>query len=268
MTDQTPHDVPPQSSAGVTDPAMAGNHEQRCGFPPWAWALTIIGGVLFLGLAATLIVTANVALSAATSPGCTSANCDEETSNSTNAATTPSRVELSDGSDRVPLDRLAVFDGQPVWASQLAPIWTLMTLDDNGITVYQNSETGCLLLTSQTVASEMRDSESDRALSDEMINGTIAAYAATDPELSILDRGRVDIALAASQHDSTIEFAAGTVLRANPTGADETVEILARSMPDSGTSLVATMSCTPDAHAAAAAPYGELVSILAVVMSP
>ncbi|MEV8253088.1 hypothetical protein AB0O95_03885 [Rhodoglobus sp. NPDC076762] len=268
MTDQTPENTPPRPPASAIRTAVVADPILRPGLPRWAWPLIIASALVCVGIVATIVVIVGIALGASSAADCGGGGCDSEGTSITRGKSAQSPSPLAEGGERISLDALAAFDGQPVWASQLAPSWRMVTFDDNGVNVFQDDDTGCLLLTSQTVASETSVSPTDSLPSDQMINDTIAAYKAKDPDALVMDFGRADVTLAASRPESTIEFSTATVARTTPSGEPQTVEIIARTMPDSGTSLVATLSCDPSVHAAADLPYGALTTALAVVLNP
>ncbi|MBH0053236.1 hypothetical protein I6E74_03520 [Salinibacterium sp. SWN139] len=272
MTDQTPRNSPPQlplpADGSAHDPASAGDPTPRRGLPRWAWALIAAGGLVFIGIAAAFVVTASHVFGTPPAADCDNDRCNSEGTAITKGKSTRSPAPLAGGVEHIPLTTLAVFEGQPVWAWQMTPDWTHVTFDDNGVNVWQHDETGCSLITSQTVASQMAESPTDSIPSEEMVDGVIEAYADKGPEASVLDAGTIDVTFSTTQGESAIEFATGTLALTLPTGEHQVAEVIARSMPDSGTSLVATMTCDPAVHAAAAEPYGQLRTILAVIIYP
>lgn len=272
MTDQTPQNSPPQlpvPTGNVTHrPASVGGPVPRRGLPRWAWALIVAGGIVFIGIAAAFVVSASLVFGASPAADCDGTRCNSEGTAITKGKSTQSPTPLAGGVERIPLTTLAVFDGQPVWAWQMTPDWKHITFDDDGVNVWQHDETGCSLITSQTVASQMAESPTDSVPSEEMVDGVIEAFAEKGPEASVLDVGTIDIVYSTSRGETAIEFATGTVALTLPTGEHQVAEVIARSMPDSGTSLVATMTCDPAVHAAAAEPYGQLRTIFAVIIYP
>jgi len=275
MTDQTPQNPPTQvpvsiagSAGSPVAEATSDVQAQRRGLPGRALALFIAGGVLVTGAVITFVVIAGLAFGTSSAADCDVDGCGSRDPALAKGKSTRPLSPLVDDINHIPLDARAVFDGQPVWAIQLTPSWRVVTFDDNGVNVFQDDETGCALITSQTVVGQMAESATDSIPSVEMVAGTIEAYSAKDPASSVLDWGTIDVTLSTAQAETTIEFATATLMRTSPAGDQQAIEIMARSMPDSSMSLVATMTCDPEVHAAVDEPYRQLRTIVAVVMNP
>ncbi|MBH0023196.1 hypothetical protein [Salinibacterium sp. SWN248] len=254
-----------------TDPAaVSAAPAARRRWPWWAWALVlVIPFMLISGMGAALV--ANVLVSQATSALICYADgyCSLGSSSESTPSATADPVDSVDPSNRVPLDGQAVFDGHPVWTLALESTWQPLTVGHDGTNIFHDEATGCQLITSQRTAFSNPDSLGDDNVSYALVDQELRGFTARNPNLSVRSpMGTTDLALAAANGDSTIEFATATLEQTNADGVPTTTAIAARSMPSSESELVATLTCSTAAFETFDPKFELFSNALAVTVLP
>ncbi|WP_010203905.1 hypothetical protein [Salinibacterium sp. PAMC 21357] len=253
------------SEGPVTAPAV------RRRLPGWAWALIVGIPLLLLMAVGALLVTIGLAVTTSQSTGCDGATpCGERgrsapapaAEKSPSEATSP--VDEFTTTSRVTLDGHAAFDGQPAWSIELGPSWRVHSFDQQGINVFRDEKTRCQLVTSQNLALADHGSTGDFWPSDDLLLDQIVDFTVDDAESTILDVSSTDIPIGAVGSGSTLEFAAATITRTSPAGVHETVEIVARSMPNSESALVAALTCDTGVYDTFTSRYSVFSDSLAI----
>lgn len=237
--------------------------------PWWAWALILGLPLLSLsGIASALLGTMLVGQATQALLCYADGYCGVRGG----AAPTPVSPAGPNGgaaaTDRVTLDRQAAFDGQPEWAIRLEPTWQAISFDQNGINVFQDETTGCLLITSQRLALPDPQAFSDAAPSNTLLFEELSGLTGGDPEAFPFSPGATDIAVHTVDSGSVIEFASATMDHKNADGISESIEIVARSMPASESELVAVLTCTADAMETFGTKFELFSTALAVTATP
>lgn len=257
------------ASASASASAEAAPTPARVPLPGWAWALIAVAIIVFLASAATTTIIVTSALASAGSY-----ECDEFGECSGSDATKARPEPTSSGSDRpavdvhVPLDRSAVFEGQPVWSIAPGATWQPTTFDRAGINVLQDEATGCQLATTQRLALPDPDVSDDFDGSYAVLVREFTAFLEEDPDAQLHDPGLLDIAIAEVGSDSTIEFASVTISHINPDGVAQITELAARSMLGSESELVARLTCDAPVHNAFTAQFEVFSEVLSVTTTP
>lgn len=259
----------PSASAAPTLSSPAATAARRK-LPGWAWALIIGVPLLLLMAAGTGLVLIGLVVSTASEyAGCDDDGyCDAGNISTSAPGSTAAPVDGGDPTNRVTLDGNAVFDGQPVWSFTLEPTWQALAFDQDGINVFLDDATGCQLITSQRLALPAPEALSDVEVSYALLTQEIRDFTAGDPAALILNPGSTDIAIAAVDGDSTLEFASATIDQTSPAGVSTTTEIAARSMPGSESELVAALTCDTAAFDAFDSKFELFSTALAVTVSP
>ncbi|TQO20370.1 hypothetical protein FB472_2001 [Rhodoglobus vestalii] len=256
MTDQTPHESPHESP-----------NSTKSSLPRWALALILGAGVLFIGGILSIIVAVTLLASVFAADNCSSPeSCGQELSPTPSAERPGVAGAPSSSVDRIPLDGSADFGGPPVWNVLLDPSWEILKFDENGVNMFQNADSGCLLLTSQNEQDVAPVEAGDRVASEQLLSQQIDTFAAVDPNASVLDSRSVDIAVGAAGSGSTIEFSSATLQRTLSSGNAETMELIARSLPASGSFMWAVVSCETGIYEAGESPFTGITKVLAVTV--
>jgi len=274
MTEHTPTSPEPSDyessdsseSPNLSEPAAAlAPPATRTRLPGWAWVLIIGGPVLLLMAAGAAMVAIDLAVTASQDSGCDDLeSCSERNSSPSSTSAGKSPVDDAETTSRVTLDGHAVFDSRPEWTIQLEPTWLVQSFDQDGINVFRDEATNCQLVTSQSLALPDPPATNDYEVSNALLYEQIVGFTVDDPEAMILDLAATDISIATVGSGSMLEFTAATITRTNPTGVHETVEIVARSMPDSESALVAALTCDTDVYETFSSHYGLFSKSLAV----
>ena len=254
MSDHNPNDGSERNQHQPAPPAHAGRRKRNTSRRNVG--LLVASGMLFIAIILATINFVNTSKPKDCSAPGSCAQALPFTQNPATANAIKGRV--------IALDSNAGFEVSPAWDLPALRHWETINLGEEGATGIRNVTLGCTLIRALEAQEVDSTASSDLPSTTNMINQLRDAITSVDPHFEVVSESNIDLALRAVGSGEYIEFATIRLNYSIP-GGEYTSVFFARSLPHSGSYMVAQLDCPRGVFDGEDSPLREVTEKLVVV---